>query len=194
MKPARPIFDIPEARGMPTAYRDTFPEYAYKFTLLGMTQKEMADIFKVTDETIREWRKVYPEFDNAIAEGKDITDARVAHRLYERAMGYDYEEKVVKEHPDGSQTIETHYRHCPPDVKSINIWLANRQKGRWSLTPERIEVTGKDGGNIQIEAVRSKVENLLETIAQRQIDKSYDTDTDTDIDDTNNGNICKDKV
>ena len=41
-----------KAGGQPTRYRDEYDEQAYKLTLLGAIDKELADFFHVTDRTI----------------------------------------------------------------------------------------------------------------------------------------------
>src|SRR3990167_11283266 len=60
----------------------------------GLTDVQLASIFRVTEQTINQWKKddkVYL----ALKEGKDIADAMVERSLFERAMGYSHPEEKI---------------------------------------------------------------------------------------------------
>jgi hypothetical protein len=77
--------------GRPSSYVARYAEQAYKLCLLGATDKEMADIFGISESTLNLWKQVHPEFSESITRGKHDADANVAERLYQRAMGYSHE-------------------------------------------------------------------------------------------------------
>jgi len=109
--------------GRPTKFKEEYCEMARKFCLLGATDKELADLFEVSEDTITEWKKVYPEFSLSIKKGKDIADSNVADRLYQRAMGYEHPEvelKVVSVGDGmGSEVVEIPITKIyPPDPTS----------------------------------------------------------------------------
>src|SRR5215471_11956574 len=54
------------------------------------TTDELATFFDVAVRTVDGWLRVHPEFAQAVQSGRAIADAEIAHRLYQRAMGYDY--------------------------------------------------------------------------------------------------------
>ena len=120
------------AAGRPTLYRDHYPEQAYKLTLLGLTDAEMANVWDVSVETVNEWKRVHPEFSASIARGKVAADADVAVSLRQRALGYTH--KAVKIFlPQGATepVIVPYDEHYPPDTQAASLWLRNRQPAKW---------------------------------------------------------------
>ena len=91
--------------------------------------------------TLRSWRKNYPEFDEVLVLGKEVTIARVEESLYQRAIGYDYIEQVY-ELVEGEMRLTKEYkRHVPPDIKAILHFLYNRDPNHWRAIQEPIENT-----------------------------------------------------
>jgi transposase len=45
--------------GRPSSYKDEYAMQALKLTLLGATDKELADFFEVKESTINRWKKRY---------------------------------------------------------------------------------------------------------------------------------------
>lgn len=107
-------------------FRDKYIEQAYKLTLLGATDKELADFFDVTETTINNWKLQVPEFFESIKKGKNPADSNVAERLYLRAMGYEHPETKVFCH-DGDIVTHEVIKHYPPETAAIAFWLKNRQ-------------------------------------------------------------------
>lgn len=116
------------AGGRPTKYDPTYNEQAYKLCLLGFTDPELAIFFEVNDDTIYEWKIVYPEFSEAVKRGKAIADADVAQSFHKRAVGYTYEEKTF----EGGELTKTVEKEMPPDAGAALNWLKNRQKTKWT--------------------------------------------------------------
>ena len=79
--------------GRKSLYRDEYSNQVLKLSLLGATDKEIADFFGISEQTVNSWKKRYPEFLESIKKGKQIADSNVASKLYNRAIGYDFEEK-----------------------------------------------------------------------------------------------------
>jgi hypothetical protein len=146
--------------GRPTDYKPEYSELVYKLCLLGAIDTEMADIIGVTEKTFNNWKKKYPEFLQSLKKGKEIADAEVGNKLFERACGYSH--KAVKIFCDkGDIVTEEYIEHYPPDPTSMIFWLKNRQPNKWK--DKRIqEQTGKDGeplynnNNLTIEFIESK--------------------------------------
>lgn len=116
--------------GRPPKYRKEFADQAHKLCLLGYSDSELALFFEVTEETIRVWKLRHAEFSGAVKEGKDLADARVARRLYERAIGYEHED-VYPSSYQGEVTLTPIRKYYPPDTAAATLWLKNRQPARW---------------------------------------------------------------
>lgn len=139
------------AGGRPTDYRDEYCEQVEKLCKLGATDKEIADFFEVTEQTINNWKSDYPEFFESIKRGKIIADAEVAESLFKKATGFTNEEVKIFQ-SDGKPLIVPFTAYYPPDTAAINIWLKNRRgrvdKGaqRWADKVEAgfTDVNGDD--------------------------------------------------
>jgi hypothetical protein len=112
--------------GAPTLYKEAYNEQARKLCLLGFTDKELADFFGVCEDTIHEWKKVYPKFSESINKGKHVADGEVAQALYHRALGYSHPEDDIKA-INGEIVITPTTKHYPPDTAAAFIWLKNRR-------------------------------------------------------------------
>ena len=114
-------------RGRKSEYRIEYADQALKLCLLGATDKELSD----SEQTLNKWKKDYPEFLESLKKGKNIADANVASRLYNRAIGYNC--KATKfatsngKITDSKEFIE----HYPPDTTAAIFWLKNRQPEKW---------------------------------------------------------------
>lgn len=73
------------------AYHD---DWAWSLAIKGATDQDIADAFHVSRRTIIRWRQTYPSFNEACQHGKEVADAKVKRSLYERAVGFEYQEKV----------------------------------------------------------------------------------------------------
>jgi len=134
--------------GRPNTYRPEYATQAYKLCLLGATDSELADFFEINISTIYEWKKYFPQFADAIRDGKEVADSEVAHSLYKRAVGMKVPAvKIISvAGPAGcGSTVEYHeYEEVlPPDVGAATKWLASRSR-RWRDKQE-VELTGKNG-------------------------------------------------
>ncbi|WP_293933302.1 hypothetical protein [Sphingobacterium sp. UBA6645] len=62
---------------------------------LGATDAELGDFFNVTEQTINNWKEAHPEFFESIKKGKDFADAKVAEKLFHRALGFETTEVIT---------------------------------------------------------------------------------------------------
>jgi transcriptional regulator with XRE-family HTH domain len=115
--------------GRPSLYNAEYhPKTAEKLTLLGCTQREMAEIFGVAVETVEQWIKDHPEFSQAIARGKEPADAEVARSLYQRAIGYEAQAVKIFMPAGATEPVYAEYiEHYPPDTNAASLWLRNRR-------------------------------------------------------------------
>ena len=116
--------------GRPTCYREIYAEQAYRLTLLGATDKDLAEFFGVSEQTINSWKHAFPEFLESLKRGKMQADAEVAEKLLQRAKGYSHSEEKIFCH-DGKVIRAETTKHYPPDTGAAIIWLKNRQGLYW---------------------------------------------------------------
>lgn len=144
--------------GRKTTYKEEYANQALKLTLLGATDKALADFFGVRESTINNWKKDFPEFLESLKKGKEIADSNVASKLYNRAIGYDYEEKTSesKKDKDGMyHLVETKKvkKHMPADTTAAIFWLKNRQPDLWR---DRKELDAKVNLNDELESMSNE--------------------------------------
>lgn len=130
--------------GAPTKYNSEYNEQVYKICLLGATDKDLADFFNVAESTINNWKKEYPEFLESIKRGKQIADANVADRLYQRALGFEHDSEEIKVIEGDIERVPVR-KVYPPDPTSAIFWLKNRQPEKWR---DKQEI--ENNGNLSI--------------------------------------------
>lgn len=142
--------------GRPSEYKTEYCEQAEKLCRLGATDKEIADFFNVTEQTINNWKSEHSDFFESIKKGKVLADAEVADKLFKRATGYqhpDIDIKVI----ENKIVITDLVKHYPPDTAAAIFWLKNRRGKiktadgqRWA---DKQEVTGEGGSPLSGPAV-----------------------------------------
>lgn len=98
---------------------------------LGATDKDMAEFFGVSEQTVNAWKKAHPEFLEALKEGKTMADAEVADRLYKRATGYSHVDTKFATHEGKITDREEYTKHYAPDTVACIFWLKNRRPDLW---------------------------------------------------------------
>lgn len=132
------------AGGRPSKYNpETTADLAFKFALLGAKDEELAAFFDVDVSTISKWKKEKSEFSEALKRGKVKADADVTHSLYQRALGYEWDEaqpiklkEVIYENGKRVKEVERVeivmvHKVVPPDPVSMIYWTKNRRPNDW---------------------------------------------------------------
>ena len=93
--------------------------------------------------TIDRWIAERADFADAVRHGRVVADARVAHGLYDRAVGYDrtVERSAILGGDLKPVTSTTHY---PPNVQACIFWLCHRRRKTWG---DRVPASGADSCN-----------------------------------------------
>lgn len=137
--------------GRPTKYDAKFhPKQVLKYALLGLTDKQIAGVFEISESTLNLWKNEYPEFSESIRAGKTDADANVASTLYKRSLGHTQKKQFafkVKAYDEKDRLIEKVEiveveEYYPPSDSAINLWLTNRQRGNWGNKSE-VEHSGE---------------------------------------------------
>lgn len=126
--------------GRPSSYRPEFAEQAEKLAKLGAIDRELAEFFEVSEQTLNAWKKEHPKFLESVKRGKEIADAEVAAKLFHRAVGYEHPDSHVSMY-QGEVTITGLTKHYAPDPTAAIFWLKNRQPAKWR---DRVEVAVTD--------------------------------------------------
>lgn len=151
LDPKLKVYKEKNKEGHPTLYRPEYALKAFKFALLGLTDKEMADVFDVDPQTFYNWQKQHPEFLESVHRGKGEADAEIAHSLYRRAKGYSHSAVKIFMTTQNGESVAMHEPYeerYPPDTGAAKHWLSNRTRKNASPWADRQEVTGADGGPI----------------------------------------------
>ena len=124
--------------------------------------QDVAIALKTTLVMISTWMKKFPEFRAAIEGGRAARDEQIVSALFHRARGYEHEaEKIFCQ--NGMVTKVKYTEHYPPDAASAIFWLKNRQPDDWKDVSTK-EITGADGGPIEIQHLVVKAEELGQKI------------------------------
>jgi len=71
-----------KSRGRKSEYREEYAEQALKLCLLGATDKEIAEFFSVSEQTLNSWKKKFPQFLESLKKMRmslrDFTAVRLA--------------------------------------------------------------------------------------------------------------------
>jgi hypothetical protein len=129
----------PAAVGRPSKFKPEYVEQARKLTQLGATDREVAEFFNVSEQTLNTWKHVHPEFLESLKLGKETADRRVEQSLYRRAVGYSYDAEKIFPYK-GAAVRVPYVEHIPPDTTACIFWLKNRQRDLWR---DRVDGTPK---------------------------------------------------
>lgn len=151
-------------RGPKTKYKEEYAKIAEKVCIeFGADDKQLARVFGVSEATINNWKKHYPELLESIKKGKDVFDTQVVEKsLLKRALGYKYTETtrepcvVIKRKGKKPEIAEedlpnvrsemvitkTVTKEVAPDVTAQIFWLKNRNPERWR-DKQDIAINGK---------------------------------------------------
>ncbi len=121
-------------------YKPEHAEKAEGLALLGLTNEQIAWAFDITSTTIYDWIQRYPEFKQALWNGREGADEKVARSLFQRAVGYSHpseEIKVLSSGNNGGSFVERVpiVKQYPPETTAAIFWLKNRRRDTWKNDP-----------------------------------------------------------
>ena len=136
------------------------------YTAEGYTDKQLAKIFSVTEQTINNWKKDYPEFLESLKSGKLLADSKVEASLFQRACGYSHPEVHITNY-QGKITQTAVIKHYPPDPTAMIFWLKNRKPEEWREKQE-FEHTLKDYLHPELQDITNEsLKEILTTIKKK---------------------------
>lgn len=97
----------------------------------GLTDEQIAQNVGVATRTIYDWKNKFPQFSQALKQGKEVVDRQVENALFKRALGYEYTE-VTEELTDfGMKVTKKVKKQVAPDTTAQIFWLKNRKPEEW---------------------------------------------------------------
>jgi len=199
--------DEPKKRGQPKIPYD--PEYHPSQAFIvcsefGADYRGVADAFRISSPTLKNWRQSYPELQAAILSGRDLYNTEKAEvSLLKRVMGYDYEEKKYvrtfmpfKTQPvEGTNTggkqfrlvrnkpvygeykmvlQEKYIKHKPADVNALTLWLVNRMSERWRGIGKSLKISGSIKTEKTLRLIAEKRLSQLNTLELKELEMMRD--------------------
>ena len=143
--------------GRPGHWKAEMADQVYELALLGYTNQQFADFYKISVKVIEDWVVTNNSFVEARNRGRDQADAKVARSLYERAIGYEYVEKFEARNAEGEiiRTEET-TKKVHGDTSAALKWLALRHREQWTAT-QHSEHTVRYAGEIDVNILQEKL-------------------------------------
>ena len=125
---------------------------------------DVAEKMGVSVQTLRHWKKTYPEIAEAVNESKEMLDYRIENALVKRALGYtttDVKTIISPPDKDGNRKIriEKTEKEIPPDTTAIMAWLNNRKPDDWKRNRDNIYQTKDEDSKITVNIIRHTKED-----------------------------------
>lgn len=110
----------------------------------GYTFQDIANQIGISYNTLRKWRKEYPEIDEALKKGREIIDYKVENALLKSALGYKTKETKITTIIRNGKVVETQKetltKEQAPNVSAAQCWLYNRLPKKWKNMNSRANI------------------------------------------------------
>lgn len=114
-----------------------------------MIGKQIAQNIGINHTTLYDWMQKFPEFAEAIRNGRKVKDEQVENSLLKRAIGYQYEEETWGKNHDGELVVlKKVLKSQALDVTAQIFWLKNRNPSEWR---DKVEIQNEHSGTIKID-------------------------------------------
>lgn len=103
----------------------------------GLFDKQICKNMGVSEATLTNYKRKYPEIKEALRKGKEVVDIEVENAMFKRAIGYTITINEQKVDKDGCVHDLKRDIHIPGDVTAQIFWLKNRRRTQWR---DKVEV------------------------------------------------------
>ena len=135
--------------GRPSLKDNIDMEQMKKLYVSGWTDAQVGEFYGVTEHTIMNWKRKDEEFFTSLKDWKSEADLKVEKSLYQRALGFEYDEVTYEKSKTGGLGIKIKdgeveeikhtdcyktkiiTKHVVPDVTAQIFWLKNRKPNEW---------------------------------------------------------------
>lgn len=116
---------------------------------LGLLNNEIAENLGVGKSAFYDYLKTYPELSELLKKSRKKAVTLIKSALFNRALGYDYDEVTVTKSEKYGTTTKTVAKHMPADPASALILLKHWDKDengrpKWSSDPAALELKRKE--------------------------------------------------
>jgi hypothetical protein len=132
---------------------DIHPKKAAELALMGLDDAALSSALGISEATLNNWKKQYPEFLEPLKRSKAQADAPVVASLYQRACGYEYTEISEKHDPEKGLIRTVVTKQVAPDVTAQIFWLKNRQPKDWRDKRE-VDLGNIDGAPLTVKILK----------------------------------------
>ena len=115
----------------------------------GLSDKEIADKMHTTSSTFYEWKKKFPEFSEALKNGREPVDVILEDTAFERATQWKTVKEITKELKFDRESGETRLmvtkeveKKVPPDSTLLIFLMKNRMKDKYG-DKQHVEISGQ---------------------------------------------------
>lgn len=111
-----------------------------------ITQKEIAAFLGISEKTLIKFEKIHPKLNQAFINGDTELKYRLTDKMYERAMGFDYEETqtIIEETNSGTKKkIVKNKKKSLPDFNAIRYLLITKFGREFNEKKEELDIMYK---------------------------------------------------
>lgn len=152
----------------------------------GYTFQDIANRIGIGHSTLRDWRRNYPEIENALKKGREVIDYKVENALLKSALGYKTREVKVTTIMRRGVVVETQTetldKEQAPNVSAIQCWLYNRLPKKWKNMNSRANIFEDmdEDTSIHVTVTRASGSNNQTNIESEE-DKEWQQDINSSI-------------
>lgn len=139
------------------------PRQAYLLSLLfGANREQICRVLDITTDQFGNWRKKHARFRDALKDGADGADARVAEALFNCIVGYSVEEDVAELRHNRVIRYKVKKNFQPNGWLALK-WLYARQRSNWNVA-SKVDVNTKITKQITMDDISDEELKSLEKI------------------------------
>lgn len=148
---------MPGKKGRPSLDRKALTEKVEQYRDGPATNYELSKYLGISSSTLDMIMKENDAFLDAVKRARARADDRVVASLFDRAIGFSYEERTMKSGVgrDGNaiEELTVHEKEVVPDVGAQKHWLHNRRRKEWSGA-QKVEIDHGPGWGEMLAGMR----------------------------------------